>query len=182
MGVRGPAPKSAELRIAEGERAHRPLPASGAHRLAGMPERPRGMTAGARRIWDEYAEQLGPLGVLRPVDGFALRRLCEDVAMLQELQSGARKYARQLAKEARAAKRELRAGAMIELAMSQEGRRLASIINVLAARIKRDEMQFGLTPVASQRLENIVVIPPAASPQPGGGPSAPTPVELALCG
>jgi hypothetical protein len=61
--------------------------------------------------------------------------------------------------------------------MSQEGRRLTATINTLASRIKRDEMQFGLTPVASQRLENILV-PVSASAQ---GNSI-DPVEAALCG
>jgi phage terminase small subunit len=178
MGSRGPVPKSAELRVLEGERAHRPLPSGGVRYVPGAPERPKGMSAAARRIWDGYVDQLAPLGVLRSVDGFALRRLCEDVAMLEELQAGQRKLAQQMTREAKAEGRKLPGGAMIDLAMSHEGRRLSATINTLASRIKRDEMQFGLTPVASQRLENIVVpITPQAA-----GSSMMDPVEAALCG
>ena len=175
MALFGPVKKSAELRVLEGERAHRPLPAATSPKYgSGVPERPKGMSAAARRVWDGYIEQLGPMGVLRPVDGFALRRLCEDVTLLQELQAGQRKFARGLKKKAKAEGRELMGGATIDLAMSHEGRRLAATINALAGRIKRDEMQFGLTPVASQRLENIVVS------QPGTADMAA--VEQALCG
>lgn len=177
MGLRGPVPKSADLRIHEGERAHRPLPSGTPRYLPGMPDRPKGMTAGARKAWDAYSEQLGPMGILRIVDGFALRRLCEDVALLQELQSGMRRLASEKKREATKAGMKIPGGAMIELAMSHEGRRLAATINTIASRIKRDEMQFGLTPVASQRLENITALPCLST-------SAPSldPVEAALCG
>jgi hypothetical protein len=164
--------------VLEGNRAHRPLPAPSAPKyFPGVPERPKGMTAAARRVWDGYIEQLAPLGVLRPVDGFALRRLCEDVAMLQELQAGMRKLAAVARKGARAAGRAIPGGALVELTMTHEGRRLGTAINALASRIKRDELQFGLTPVASQRLENITV--PGGRPELVGGRD---PVEAALCG
>lgn len=176
MGLRGPTAKSAELRLLEGNRAHRPLPPAATTRYApGMPERPKGMTASARKVWDSYIEQLAPLGVLRAVDGFALRRLCEDVALLQELQAGQRKLASEHKRAAKAEGRKIPGGAMLEIAMSHEGRRLAANINALAGRIKRDELQFGLTPVASQRLENLT-IPVAPQSQ---GISA---QEAALCG
>lgn len=100
MGSRGPIPKSTGLRVLEGERAHRPLPASGPQFPVGAMERPKGMTAAARKVWDAYIDQM-PLGILRPVDALALRRLCEDVALLQELQAGMRKLANERKKEAR---------------------------------------------------------------------------------
>jgi hypothetical protein len=102
MGLRGPNPKSAELRVLEGERAHRPLPSPRTPLAAGMPERPKGMTAAARRVWDAYLDQMMQLGILRPVDAFALQRLCEDVALLQELQGGMRKLVSQRKREIRA--------------------------------------------------------------------------------
>lgn len=181
MGLRGPVPKSADLRILEGERAHRPLPAGGVKYLPGIPERPKGMTAAARRAWDAYVEQLAPMGILRIVDCFALRRLCEDVALLQELQAGMRRLASEKRREAKEAKpeRKIPGGAMIELAMSHEGRRLSATINTVASRIKRDEMQFGLTPVASQRLENITAVPCLSQTSANSGMD---PVEAALCG
>lgn len=160
----------------EGSRAHRPLPGPGVPYQSGVPERPKGMMAAARRAWDGYVAQLAPMGVLRPVDGFALQRLCEDVADLQELQKGKRKLIRQMQSEAKAKGRKIAGGAAVSLMASQEGRRLSAAINSLASRIKRDELQFGLTPVASQRLENIAVMP-----VPAAGVSL-DPVEAALCG
>lgn len=49
MGQRGPTPKSAELRLLEGKRAHRPLPLTSPKYAFGVPERPKGMTAAAAR-------------------------------------------------------------------------------------------------------------------------------------
>ena len=109
MGLRGPNPKSGALRIFEGAAAHRPLPAPSRSYLVGIPERPKGMTAPARRIWDEYIDQIAPLGSIRLVDGFALRRLCEDVALLEELQSGMRKVAADLKREERVDKARVQA-------------------------------------------------------------------------
>jgi phage terminase small subunit len=179
MGMRGPAPKSAEVRILEGGQAHRPLPNVGPKYAPGVPDRPAGMSAKARRAWDAYIEQLAPLGILRRVDGFALSRLCEDVATLQELQAGQRKYARQVRAKAKKDKRELMGSAAVELAMSPEGRRLAASINALANRIKRDELQFGLTPISSARLTDYV--PTNTLPTPGADPMD-DPLERALCG
>jgi hypothetical protein len=138
------------------------------------------MTAAARRVWGSYIQQLAPLGILRAVDGFALSRLCEDVALLQELQAGQRRLASEMRRQAKKDGRKIPGGALIDLTMSHEGRRLAATINTLASRIKRDELQFGLTPVSSQRLENLAVLLPLA----GTSESAPVfdPVEAALCG
>lgn len=181
MGMRGPAPKSAEVRVMEGNRAHRPLPNVGPKFSPGMPARPKGMSAKARAAWDAYMQQLAPLGILRPVDGFALSRLCEDVAQLQELQAGQRALVRQTKAAAKADKRQLKGSAAVEVAMSPEGRRLAASINALASRIKRDELQFGLTPISSARLADYV---PAGGmvPASSAGPDPMDPVEAALCG
>jgi len=56
--------------------------------MFGVPDRPSGMTAAARRVWDSYVARLAALGILREVDGFSLARLCEDVAWLQDLRGG----------------------------------------------------------------------------------------------
>lgn len=191
MGVRGPLPKSAEERVFEGGRAHRPLPHAGRVYPAGIPERPSGMPAKARRVWDNYVDQMATMGILRPVDAFALQRLCEDVATLQELQGGMRQIATDREKADRDRRKRLRAireeaaqlaaggelmtkidelkieearlveelaqrpegSALVAFSMSHEGRRLFANINVIASRIARQETQFGLTPVSSQRLE-----------------------------
>jgi len=180
MGLRGPAPKSAELRVLEGQRAHRPLPAPGSKYAFGVPDQPKGMTAAARRVWDSYVDRMAPLGILRQVDGFSLARLCEDVALLLDLQAGTRKLVAEMKREAKAEGKKLPGGAMISLASSHEGRRLTATVNALASRISRAELQFGLTPAAGARLENSGV-------GNGGGimPSAPGAcdgIEAALCG
>jgi hypothetical protein len=202
MGLRGPQPKSAEQRILEGERAHRPLPAPRAASAVGLPERPKRMTASARRVWDLYVEQMAQLGTLRPVDGFALQRLCEDVALLEELQLGTRKLAAQLkrddAERAREIERQLagtagtnqdvgaliaerveirlrRVSGILALAKTHEGRRITTTINAVAARIQRQELQFGLTPVSASRVEGNVVLPPGAL---NGADSS---IEASLC-
>lgn len=175
MGLRGPVAKSAAEREYEGNAAHRPMPPARPHYPEGAPDRPKGMTAAARKIWDAYMEQMAPLGILRLVDVFALQRLCEDVALLLELQAGMRQIAGDRKKAAKAAGESTKAP-MVVFAMTHEGRRLTATINSLASRIGRQEQQFGLTPVAAQRLE-------------GGGmllPSTPgermDPIEEQLCG
>lgn len=179
MGLRGPQPKSAELRVLEGERAHRPLPPARSATAFGMPERPKRMTAAARRVWDQYVEQLAQLGTLRPVDGFALQRLCEDVALLEELQVGVRKLAADQKRTAKAAGEKLPGGALVNFAMTHEGRRITATINSLASRIQRQELQFGLTPVSASRVEGNMVLPPGAM---GTAHQELPGIEAALCG
>lgn len=178
MGLRGPQPKSAEQRVLEGERAHRPLPAPRPAAAYGIPERPKRMTAAARRVWEQYVEQLGQLGTLRPVDGFALARLCEDVAYLEELQVGMRKEAEYRKREARKEGKKFAGGALLGFTMTHEGRRAIQTINATAARIRQTELQFGLTPVSASRIEGgfIPPMPPGSS---GGEMPG---IEAALCG
>ena len=151
MGLRGPVAKTAEQRKYEGCAAHRPMPAAPAART-GLPERPKGMTAGARRVWDAYSAQLAAAGILRPMDVFALRRLCEDVAALEALQKGVRQLVGEMKRTAKAQGKRLAGGAMVVLTASDNGRRLAVTMSSLASRIQRQEMQFGLTPMSGQRL------------------------------
>jgi phage terminase small subunit len=179
MGLRGPQPKSAEMRVLEGERAHRPLPAARPASAFGIPERPRGMTAAARRVWDQYVEQLGQLGTLRPVDGFALQRLCEDVAFLEELQIGMRKEAQYRKREAKKEGRKSAGGALLDFTMTHEGRRAIQTINATASRIRQTELQFGLTPVSASRIEGNIVMPPGAM---GSAHQEMPGIEAALCG
>lgn len=204
MGVRGPLPKSAAERAYEGGAAHRPMPGARPLLAGVLIERPKRMTAAARKIWDAYVEQLSMLGFLRPVDAGALGRLCEDVAYLQELQSGMRQHADEPERARKRRLREIREelqrlaeqGGLLDkleelrdeerrliatpllgaaaFAMTPEGRRFTATINPLASRIMRAEMQFGLTPVSSQRLEGTLgsgfmapIAPGAAAPDSG---------------
>jgi hypothetical protein len=132
------------------------------------------MTAASRRVWDGYVGQLA--GPLRGVDGFALMRLCEDVAELQDLQVGRRKLLAQMKAAAKAEGRLLPGGAAVALEESVEGQRLKRSISQLSARIYRAELQFGLTPLSATRLEGGDY---------HGGPAlaeAEDPLEKRLCG
>ena len=113
------------------------------------------------------------------MDGFALRRLCEDVAELNELQVGRRRLLGTMKREAKAAGRTLRGGPEVVLATSPEGRRLALAIGQVSWRVYRMELQFGLTPVAGTRLQETGGV--VSFPESGGGP-APVTIEQALCG
>jgi hypothetical protein len=175
MGRRGPLPKSAEQRAYEGNPSGRPLPASRQQYPEGAPERPRGMTAAVRRVWDAYIQQMSPLGILRMVDVFALERLCIDVAQLRQLQLGMRQLVAKRKREAKAAG-EKGGDALASFAMTHEGRRLTATMNALASRISRQEQQFGLTPAAGQRFEAGGILP---SLREGGQMD---PIEEALCG
>lgn len=173
MGLRGPAPKSAEQRLYEGSAAHRPLPAPRPQYPEGAPERPKGMAAAARRFWDAYIERTPP-GIIRLVDVFALARLCQDQAELQELAKGRRQIVAEQKREARAKGEPLIAASTV-FAMTHEGRRLTATMNALKSQISRQELQFGLTPIAGQRLESGGI----PLPMPTG---AIDPVEESLCG
>ena len=174
MAVYGPIPKSHEQRVREGCAAHRPLPAPRPQIPGGAPERPKGMSARARAIWDQYIDRMG-LCALRPSDAFALRRLCEDVAELEEMRKGQRQMLARMRREAREKHETLAGGAAVAWAMTHEGRRLALAINQVAGRVFRAELQFGLTPIAAARLES-------GAPGPFLVPSPGASIESKLCG
>ena len=80
----------------EGNRGRRSLPTNEPQYLPEVPERPSGMSAGARKIWDMLVGEMAASGVLRPVDALALAQLCEDQAMLDTLRKGMDQMAREL--------------------------------------------------------------------------------------
>ena len=63
----------------------RPLPGNEPQYPPGLPKRPSGMSAGARKIWDTLVSEMAASGVLRTVNALALMQLCEDQAMLDTL-------------------------------------------------------------------------------------------------
>jgi hypothetical protein len=134
------------------------------------------MTAAARRIWDGYMLQMAPLGILRQVDEFALRNLCELEALLQDLQKGLPAVGRQMKRKAKAAGEKTTGSPLMTVASSRSGRQLILTIKQLASQVSHQQLQFGLTPVSAQRLEG------------GGGMAMPVgqaimdPVEQALGG
>jgi P27 family predicted phage terminase small subunit len=83
MGERGPLPKPAEVRIAEGNPSKRPIPKTpGIGRLFGpdIPEPPQHLGDVARSFWCEYAPMLVEAGLLRTGDLASLEALCQAYA------------------------------------------------------------------------------------------------------
>src|SRR5580700_3248398 len=109
----GPAPKPKKIRILEGNPAWRPLPASEPKYAARVPDRPAGMSAGARRAWAALVAEMAPSGVLRPVDAGALAMLCEDMAMLEIMRKGLAQMASEIAKQAKKLGKSVVGGPMV---------------------------------------------------------------------
>ena len=75
MGVRGPVPTPTKIRMLNGNPSRRPLPANEPQFASGIPDRPYGMSAAARKQWDALVGEMASSGVLRRVDGGALAML-----------------------------------------------------------------------------------------------------------
>jgi hypothetical protein len=172
MGLRGPQPKPTRIRQLEGNRGRRPMPANEPQYAAGLPVRPVGMSAGARKIWDDLVNEMAASGVLRTVDAMALQQLCEDQAMLNELRKGLAAMTREIATKAREKKLELPGGPLVQLTRTIEGRRTLRSIRELSVQIIVQRREFGLTPASNSRVEATGV---------GPGPGFIDPLERALC-
>ena len=67
MGVRGTLPTPTKIRILNGNPSRRPLLLNEPQFAPGIPDRPTGMSAGARKHWDELVGEMANSGVLRRV-------------------------------------------------------------------------------------------------------------------
>jgi phage terminase small subunit len=166
----GRLPKPSRLRILEGMAGHRPLNKNEPEYSMGVPDKPSGMSAMARKVWDGLVMEMAPSGVLRLVDALALAQLCEDQAMLDELRHGLAILTRDLAKKAKEKKQSMPGGALIGLARTNEGRRMFGAIRELSAQVIVQRREFGLTPSSSSRVNAT-----------GPGVSTNDPLERALC-
>jgi phage terminase small subunit len=162
------------LRIAEGNRARRPVPANEPYYPAGIPERPAGMSAAAKKIWQGLAVDLSNSGVLRSIDALALAQLCEDQALLNELRKGLALTAVGIAKKAKEEGKALPGGALTSLSQTIEGRRILATIRELSSQVIIQRREFGLTPASSSRVEGFGPTPPTGSRM--------SAQEAALCG
>lgn len=153
MGVRGPVPKSAEAREYGGGAAHRPMPAARPAAVFGALERPKGMSAAARKRWDFYVGQ----AILRPLDANGLRTICELEADLEQLGRDKRKLLRK------------RKVSLIEFEMSVDGRRLEATVTARRGHLKQLCDRYGLNPMAGSRLSTMEgftpVVPAGQQPQ-----------------
>jgi phage terminase small subunit len=98
-----------------GNPSRRPLPENEPQYTTGVPERPKGMSAEARRVWNELVREMAPSGVLRLVDAGALAMLCEDTAMLETLRKGLADMAKEIAKQAKKQGKSVVGGPMVHL-------------------------------------------------------------------
>ena len=171
MGVRGTLPTPTKIRILNGNPSRRPLPANEPQYAPGVPDRPKGMSADARKQWNRLVGEMANSGVLRRVDGGALGMLCEDLAMLDTLRQGLAAQAREITKKAKEKKQQISGNALTALSRTSEGRRTFSTIRELTAQIIIQRREFGLTPSSSTRVQ-------------ASGPGAQflDPLEQALCG
>lgn len=153
MGQRGPIPKSSESRQYEGSAAHRPLPPARPRPAYGVPDRPKGMPAAARRFWEFYSEQMLLHGTLRPIDGPCLEMICCLHADLQQLEREKRKLVRQRKHQAKTEGREIQGGALLEFEMTKEARRLEATITGKRSHLKQLCDRYGLNPMSGSRLQ-----------------------------
>lgn len=169
MGLRGPAPIPTAIRILNGNPSRRPLPTNEPQYASGVPDKPPGMSAGARRTWDSLVAEMAPSGVLRPVDAGALAMLCEDIGLLETMRKGLGQMAREITQQAKKQGKSVVGGPMVHLSRTIEGRRTLSTMRELAAQIIVQRREFGLTPASNSRVA-------------GGSSASMDPLEAALCG
>ncbi len=173
MGRRGPPPKPRAIREIEGTVGR----GASANRLEPIydpcvPDKPKGLSPSARRIWDGLVLEMESTGVLRRVDAAALANLCEDQAHIDELRSGLRKALTSLRKEKGKA---VLGNPLVHFGLTNGGRRIMSMIGEISNRLMVQRREFGLTPASNTRVEG----------NGGNGPGLVTdmdPIEQAICG
>lgn len=155
--VRGPARKSATLRLIEGtdrrgrtgrtlDRSREPIP------LEGPMVPPYDMAAVPRQVWDATVAQLEAMGLAHPADANQLAAYCEAVSLH------------------RAASREL-AGQRLLVAGSRSSvaNKLINVCDRAATQMLRLAQEFGLTPAARARVEVQLRPGPAGDDNPFAG-------------
>ena len=152
MGLRGPAPKPTNVRVLEGCRAHRPLPANEPQYPVGTPSKPKKMSRQAKQVWNELISEMQPAGVLRTTDGRALWHLAEDEALLTEAYAGLRRMVSALEEKAKREGKELPGGPLFGLLGLTSGRLALAAIRDLGARLIIQRREFGLTPSSRTRV------------------------------
>ena len=158
MGLRGPAPTPTSIRVLEGNRSKRPLPANEPRPLLGEPAMPPYLDREARREWKRQVGILRAMGVLTVADGVALANLCQAYSILQQ----AHKAMQQAAKGGGSGLLMKTPGGYVQQSP------LIGIINGQVEIINRISREFGLTPSSRARLS-------AAEP-------SIDPLEAKLCG
>lgn len=91
MGLRGPTPKPAELKVLEGNRGHRPIDLNATFRPeVGMPSMPKDLSAGARKVFKRLGPELLRYNLMSVVYSDLFEDLCETIADVKELRHSLR--------------------------------------------------------------------------------------------
>lgn len=93
MAKPGPAAKPLELKVLEGNRGKRPIAVnldSTFRPEAGMPSVPKGLSAGARKVWKRLGAELLRYNLISVVYSDIFEELCETVADVKELRHSMR--------------------------------------------------------------------------------------------
>ena len=77
--------KPTALKVLEGHRGHRPLPAAEPRPRPIRPAIPAAIDAAAKRHWKKLAPVLERIGLLTEADGAALAAICQSQAILESL-------------------------------------------------------------------------------------------------
>lgn len=84
MAKRGPKPKSAELKRAQGNPGRRPIQQSAVKVAAERPKKPAGLHATAGRFFNEVADKLAAVNAITSLDGPGLTLAVEHYAIALE--------------------------------------------------------------------------------------------------
>jgi P27 family predicted phage terminase small subunit len=135
MSTRGRKPKPTKLKELQGNPGKRPI-----SRREPKPElpakKPRGMSRGAKRFWDDHAGELERLSILTGVDTSAFRLAAEHYAI-------ALQAARELHQE----------GLTVEGRDGPKKNPLAQVFKDNALAFKAFATEFGMTPSSRTRLK-----------------------------
>ncbi|HEX5486509.1 MAG TPA: phage terminase small subunit P27 family [Limnobacter sp.] len=86
MGQRGPQPKPHNLRVIDGNRSKRPIPADGVNPKVEIPQPPKHLSKEARREWKRITPLLEELKLISGIDRTALALYCQAAGRLFELE------------------------------------------------------------------------------------------------
>jgi P27 family predicted phage terminase small subunit len=137
----GPPKKPARLKVIEGNRGKKPIPAEPQFTI-GTPIRPAGMPPVARNLWALLVAELDRLQLLSLVDGPALAGACVAYAQARWADRRIHDYQRALAGKKKGPKKGALLGLSIQNAVSKKA----------WTQFKSFCTEFGLTPASRSRL------------------------------
>ena len=151
--MRGRLPKPSGVRILEGNRGRRPLPANEPQYSSALPSPPEKISPPARKVWDDLVKEMASARVLRRVDKRALWHLAEDEALVSEAYAGLWQMMEALTEEAKRNNKKLPAGPVFGLLGMTQGCLAMAAIRDLSSRVIIERREFGLTPSSRMRID-----------------------------